>query len=190
MGKVVRVILCFVLISCVLTGCAVFNAKPVLNYSMVNPSQSARNITVCVSEVEDVRANKSGLIGEIYNGYGIKTGEIREPDNVIQWVTKAMKEELTNAGYNVTDTDEAQLKIKSEIINISASYGYAFHGTVVLRICCIKGNDRIFEKLYTGSSEKLELLQPSLSKGVANVLERSLQEVMKQLILDMNKVAG
>lgn len=171
-----------------LTGCAVFNAKPNLRYSPVISRSDSMGGSIYVNDFMDSRADKDqGIIGEIFNGYGIKCGEIEQPSSVTDWVTNALKSELKNAGYEVVDSKN-NMVISGEIIGLSASNCYTYQATVFLKLNVVKNGAAVLDKTYKGESNKLDILQFSYSKGIEEALTGSLQQAIKQIIEDINNI--
>ena len=169
------------------TGCAIFNAKPNLRYSTIIPKSSSIGGSIYVSDFKDSRTDKNkGIIGEIYNGYGIKCGEVEEPSNITTWVTDAFKSELENAGYEISDSNKNMI-IKGEIISLSASEFYSYQATIYIKVSVMKNGTIVLDKTYKGDSSKLDMLQFSYKKGIEEALMTSLQQAIKQVIEDIDK---
>lgn len=171
-----------------LTGCAVFNAKPNLQYSTIIPRSNSVGGNIYVNDFKDSRSDKDkGIIGEISNGYGIKCGEIEEPSNITAWVTNALKSELKNAGYEVADSKK-NIVLNGEILSLSASNFYSYQATIYLKVSVLKNGAVVMDKTYKGESNKLDILQFSYKKGIEEALMASLQQAIKQVIEDINKI--
>lgn len=167
-------------------GCA---ATPILKYTAVVPKSSPTNIVIYVSDFKDSRPNKgTGIIGDVINGLGMRVADIKEPPNVIQWITSSFKEELRNAGYQIS-SNETSLKIEGDILNISGLVSFTYGGTIFVKIRLKRDGDVLLDKTYRGNSSKLGMTEISLdiSTGCEKVLNKSLQQVIQQAIADIDK---
>jgi len=171
-----------------LTGCAVFNAKPSLQYSTIVLKSNLVSGSAYVNDFKDSRPDKgTGIIGEISNGYGIKCGEVKEPSDITAWVTNALKSELKNAGYETAESSKNMI-INGEILSLCASSCYTYQATIYLKISVEKNSAVVLDKTYKGDSNKLDILQFSYKKGIEEALTASLQQAIGQLIEDINKI--
>ncbi len=186
MKKIILSIILIVL-SFMSFGCA---ATPILRYTPVMPKSPPTNIFIYVSDFKDSRPNKgTGIIGDVINGVGMRVADIKEPPNVIQWITGSFKEELRNAGYQIS-SNEASLNIEGDVLNISSLVSFTYEGTIFIKIRLKRAGDVILNKTYRGNSSKLGMTEFSLdiSTGCEKVLNKSLQQVIQQAIADIDKI--
>lgn len=164
----------------------IFYAKPELDYDKASlPRSDPKNISIYVEDFKDVRNDKGGgAIGEVCNAF-FKTGDVKEPNGIEEWATDAFKKELVNAGYNVLDTSSS-LQIKGKILSLYVSVGMKYEASVTVSIALINNSSTIFEKMYTGSYKKSEILQMDISKGASKALNAGLKDAIKQCLSDIN----
>lgn len=88
-----------------LAGCAAVDQPPTLNYPPANAfdgrAAGPKNKQIILNPFLDHRGDKTN-IGTIRSALGLRSTEVVPANDVLQWVTAAVKTELENSGYVVT----------------------------------------------------------------------------------------
>ncbi len=110
-GLIFSLALIFALASCA--------SVPTIKTSPGMPQQSAKNILVHLTEFNDARPDaEREVIGKVFNSYGMETGQVKQPKDMISTLRKSFESELTNAGYAlVNETDAIQIKADVEFVS-------------------------------------------------------------------------
>ena len=114
-------IIVFVCVS--MSSCAFGTRRPTLTYSPASPAGSPKNVSVKVVTFEDKRTNKEE-IGYIRNAYGMRCAKVISTNNVDEWITSALKAELLNTGYSLSD--DAQNSVSGDIIEVFCDTSMAY----------------------------------------------------------------
>ncbi len=165
-----------------LAGCAFGTRKPILSYSPITSPRPAKGIAVQVAPLRDGRFEKE-LIGYMRNGYGMRTAKVVTETNISTWVTDALKAELTNAGYTVTE-GSGPVTINGEVLQVFCDAYLQYEGKVELSLTVRRGSEVLLQKKYQGTSESLNLA--GTSKSYALTLEKSLQSALRDVIREID----
>jgi len=149
----------------------------------VIPVQESKNIALQLKSFDDERKDKES-VGSIRNLYGMPIITIKTDSDVPQWMSSALKAELTNAGYDVLDS--ARYVIEGKIKKVFSSTYFMYHGELLVDIALKSDGTVIFQKSYnTNKGGGINwIASPS---QCMNTLERNLQTVCKQFINDLGE---
>ncbi len=172
-----------VLVAVSFAGCAFGTRHPLLSYTPVSTSAQPRNITIYVETFKDERTEKN-VIGNVRNGWGLKTADVVTDTSVSEWITNALKAELGNGGY-VVAKDRVELAAGGEVITVYCDSFLQYEGTVTLGVVLKRNAEVLIDKKYTGKATNLNWASTAKSYGAT--LELSLQNTMKQIISDINQ---
>ena len=165
------------------SGCAFGTRHPLLEYKPVTAKSQPKNIAVYVENFKDERTEKN-LIGNVRNGWGLKTADVVTDTNVSDWITNALKAELGNGGY-VVAKDRTELVTGGEVLTVYCDSFMQYEGNVTVSVVLKKGDQVLIDKKYTGKATNLNWAATAKSYGLT--LEQSLQNVMKQITSDINQ---
>lgn len=165
-----------------LTGC---KTQVPLNYEPIHQKCAPNNISVTIPSFKDSRKNPK-VVGSKRNAYGMPIIKIITEDNVSDWVTNALKTEMSNAGYMMTDTYLNSIyEVTGTILKVYATTYFIYHGRMSILVTIQKEGKQVFEKLYnTKISGGINWF--ATNKSCANTLKINLQEVCTQFIKDFN----
>lgn len=170
-----------------ISGCAFGTRRPLLEYNpIIRTSPEPRNVTVYVENFKDERADKS-IIGNVRNGWGIKTADVVTDSNVAEWITGALKAEFGNYGY-VVAKDRTELQAGGEVLTVYCDSFMQYEGEVRLGVVLKKNNEILLDKKYTGRASNMNWA--ATAKSYAKTLEQSLQNAMSQIMSDINEKLG
>ena len=169
-----------------LSGCAFGVRKPFLSYSPVLPAQHKNNIVIKVVPFKDERKTKD-TVGYVRNSLGMKCAKVVPQNNVAKWVTDSLKSELRNAGYTVSGGDNVSNVVQGSVLDIFCDTYLTYDGRAALKIVLKRGGKVILSKDYSVKKNGGMNLAAT-SKAFAKTLEMTLQEVLKQVVSDVNKL--
>lgn len=154
-----------------------------LSYKPVVPVQESKNIALKLENFSDERREKE-TVGAIRNLYGMPIVTIKTDSDVPQWMSYALKSELTNAGYDILDN--SQYVIEGRIKRVSSSAHFLYHGSIRVEIALRKDGKVVFSKFYkTDKGGGINWIASPAQ--CMNTLERNLQTVCKQFINDLSE---
>jgi len=176
-----------VLLVCVLfvSGCAFGTRRPTLNYTVALPSEPQNNIAIKVNEFTDERTWNKEKIGDVKNAYGMRCAEIIPQNSVVAWVTDALKKELVNAGYNISDNQAVSSVAQGAVLEAYVDAYWNYGGRVRLKVALKKDGKDVLNKEYS-VQKNCGINMAARAASYAKTLEMTLQEVMKQVIPDIN----
>ena len=165
------------------TGCAFGTRHPLLGYTPVVKGSGPKNVTLYVEKFKDERTDKN-IIGNVRNGWGLKTADVITDTTIAEWVTDAFKTELGNDGY-VVSKDRTELTAGGEVITVYCDSYLQYEGNVTLGVVLKKGDQVILDKKYTGKATNFNWAATAKSYGLT--VEQSLQSAMKQILTDVDQ---
>jgi hypothetical protein len=116
----------------------------------------ANSIEIYVDKFVDDRLDRE-VIGHVRNGYGMKTAKVVTTTNISDWVTEAMKAELRNSGYTVSDNPSADNKVKGEVIKVYCDSFMTYDGEVGIEVALERKGEKIFSQKYLGKDESINM---------------------------------
>lgn len=178
-----------IVIGCALanvSGCAFGTRRPLLTYDTALSPASKNNITIKVNSFKDERTWSKAKVGDVKNGFGMRCADIIPQNSVTEWVSDALKQELTNAGYTVSDSVEAANMIDGVVMEVYTDAYMNYGGRVRLNIVLKdRSGKTILDKNYE-AGENCGLNWAATAASYAKTLEVTLQQVMKSIIDDIN----
>jgi hypothetical protein len=159
--RAVRFFLCVVSLAAI-EGCAFGNRKVNLEYP---PGlNAAQRLQVPVSPPDarsvvlltfiDQRSEKD-RVGEVRNGFGMHTADVKAMNNVADWVTSAAKWELEKAGFRVTVVkarpgSSAEPVISGEVLKVHCGAYFKYGGEVEVALRVEQAGRVLVQRTYTG----------------------------------------
>jgi len=170
-----------------LSGCA-FGARNIsLQYQPALDVQAKARQSVAVVKFTDTREKPE--IGEVRNGYGIKTATVWAKDqDVGAWVANALADELGKAGYDIQKFQDAappdaKIAITGSVPEAYVKMFMTQRGTVRVSVSVTKAGVVCLNKEYAGKAGGMAW---TASTGeYEKILKKALQDVMKQLVPDV-----
>jgi len=194
-----------VLILCVLfsslCSCAFGNRHVTLDYPPDKSSESAGPKTaeaapmpingksISLFQFVDQRSNKN-VIGEVRNGWGMRTADVVAENDIANWLTNAVKTELEKAGYKVTlenqiNPNVSNIALSGEIIHIYCMAMMTYEGEVSFFAQLQKDGKELLRKRYTGKGSA-GLNWTAASSSYGSSLTLALSYAIKDLVADVN----
>ncbi len=170
-----------------MSGCAFGTRRPMLTYSAVLPVAPKNNITIKVAPFKDERTWSKEKIGDVRNGYGMRCADIIPQNSEEEWLADAFKKELTNAGYVISDGINTAVILEGIAHDIYVNAYMNYGGRLKLNIVLKKSDKVILSKDYSAETN-CGMAWASTAASFGKTLEITLQEIMKKIIPDINKV--
>jgi hypothetical protein len=136
----------------------------------------------------DQRADKR-LIGEVRNGWGMRTADVVTDRDIVDWVTRAVAMELENAGYQVVPVDRMSPfdntpTLTGDLVTVYCTALFSYEGEVSFFAKVERDGQELLKKRYTGKgSAGLNWAATESSYGQS--LSLALSEGIRSLIADL-----
>ena len=183
-------------------GCAFGDRTVMLSYppgedsqGSVIPKAAAASAPVdqliVIAPFQDKR-EEGKLIGEVVNGYGVRTADVNAGNDVAQWVTEAVHSEMEKAGYKAKvlsqpDKPKESLLIQGEVVRVFCTAYMTYEGQVSLAVRLELNGEEVFNKRYLGRA-KSGLNWAMTATSYNRVLSLALQDAARQFIKDLNGI--
>ena len=173
--------LLFILLACIFSSCT---QKINLAYEPVIERCEEKKGNLFLGSFEDGRQKLD--VGSKRNVYGIPIVTLVTEDDVALWVTNALKLEMENAGYTITDQIQNEAyQFEGKVIRVYTTTYFIYHGRMTVEISVKREGSEVFRKIYTTKvSNGISFIASSAS--CSKTLALNLQQVCKQFISDFN----
>ena len=171
-------------------GCAFVDRNAPLKYTAEGKPSSVVIARIALAPIVDERPEPRKL-GDVRNGYGMKTATIWAANPVDAWVTDALTQELRVAGVEVLATDERPpyaAVLSGQIQHASCVMLFSYEGSITLRLELAFNGRTVLSRTYarertgnlnwTGSSKQCGKTMNLALKGL---LEQAVPEIVKAL---------
>lgn len=175
------------LLAICLSGCAFGTRRPVLKYDVKLPAAAKNNVVVKVAEFNDERTWSKEKIGNVKNGYGARCADIIPQNSVTGWITDALKNELSNAGYTVSEDDDAANVISGIVLEVYTDAYWNYGGRVRLHITLKKQGEELLNQDYS-AQKNCGMQWAATAVSFGKTMEMTLQDLMRKVIPDINNV--
>lgn len=190
----------YMLFALFISGCAFGDRTVNLSYPPEGslsrlgiPTAEAATIadyTLILTPFEDKRS-EGKLIGEVLNGYGIRTADVLVANEVGAWVTNALRQELENAGYKVQvlnegKSSEKDVLLTGEVGRVFCTAYLQYEGDVGFEMRVVWNGQEIFTKRYLGH-QRSGVSWAMTSKSYNNILALALRDAIRRFIDDLNE---
>jgi len=165
------------------SGCAFGTRHLVLGYEKGTVSKAQNNIAVYVKPFVDDRVDKQ-VVGRVRNGWGMECANIVTDTNISDWATNAMKTELNNLGYTVTNYDTKN-RVEGGVIEVNVTSMMMYEGKVLLEVSLFQDNKELFSRKYMGTDQTMNWAATAKSYGIT--LEKSLQKAIVEAATDIDR---
>lgn len=180
-----RVKISILMIIFFISGCAWGDRRPFLTYAPILTPQQKNNITLKIVTFSDKRTIKD-TIGYSRNAYGMRCAKFIPQNSVTEWVTNALKSELTNAGYSITSQETTPNVIEGEVFDIFCDVSFAYEGSVGIKVVLTQSGKVVLDKQYS-SKKNGGVNWAATETTFAKTLEMTLQDTLRQAVFDINK---
>ena len=168
---------------CLFTSCT---QKIDLSYAPVIEKCKKNNVNLAVNTFNDNR--QKSYIGAKKNLYGISVVKLITDDDVGQWVTDALKLEMENAGYTITDqSNNSGYEIEGKVLEAYATSHFTYKGKMVVKVIVKQDGKEIFRKNYR-TKETNGFNWFARKASCSKALTLNLQKICKRFISDFEQL--
>lgn len=181
------------------SACAFGDRQVVLEYpaaaapeaGVVPAAQAAEapartGVTVHIAPFSDNRDNKR-TIGDVRNGFNMKTADVLAKNDVADWVTKALEMELEKVGFAVARDDGGRAagpRVAGQVRTVYCRAFMSYEGKVSFVASVSENGKNLINKRYSGKgSAGLNMAATSASYNQS--LARALAEAVGDLVADL-----
>lgn len=179
-------LICLTILFCMQTGCAFGDRTVALDYRPVVEDVHAAGEMRVIPFV-DTRPDKA-RVGEVRNGFGMVTADVRIKNDAGRWVTDALLAELRGCGIDATavtseDAGPAEYLVTGKLTEFHTSMYMRYKTRIKLELSVTRGGASILAREYTGRANKLAV---TASAGeYQDVMRAALQDAMRQMAPDL-----
>lgn len=167
-----------------ISGCAWGDRMIRLSYTPVSSTQPKNNIVVKVNTFEDERIVKDA-VGYSRNAYGMRCAKVIPENNVSEWVTNALKAELVNLGYTISNQETTMNVINGDIFDVFCDTYLTYNGRIGIKVILEKSGEVAMERDYSVNKSG-GMNWAATSTSFAKTLEMALQDTLRQVVIDIN----
>ena len=179
-NKIFFIIFVFIFVS----GCAWGDRVIRLSYLPVSSPQPKNNIVVKVNNFEDKRTI-TDTVGYSRNAYGMRCAKVIPENSVSEWVTNALKAELINLGYTISDEKTATNVINGVVFDVFCDTYFTYDGRIGIKVVLEKNGKITLVRNYSVNKTG-GINWAATSTSFAKTLEMALQDTLRQVVNDIN----
>lgn len=178
-----------------LAACAFVEREAELRYSA--PARDAAapagegsvHATVAVRDVVDRRKDVEN-VGNVRNGFGMKTADVHSKGDPAAWVREATRQELQRAGFVPQDaTAASDLVVDVQLQGTYCTAYLTYEGDVSIAAKAMRRGRAIVDGVYVGKgSAGMNWTATDASFG--ETLDLALQDALVQFLRDVRKAEG
>lgn len=163
-----------------LVGCA---STPNIGYKIDPVAAPSKNVDVKVNSFTDGRSTREmGVIGGLYNGYGMRMGDVFEPQGLVRSLENAFKAELANSGYKVTD-ESKDIVIDGVVEGISCEIRNGQNSSFVVRFKVSDRSQEVINKTYQGK----KTIHITFDTSGSDSINAAMKQLIKNFIKDLDE---
>ncbi len=140
----------------------------------------------------DQRTDKS-VIGEVRNGWGMRTADVVSDSNIAEWITDAIAKELAREGVRVIREGSAEGPtdpvITGEVLTVYAKALFSYEGEVSFFATIRKADREIVRKRYSGNGSA-GMNWAATGDSYGESLSIALQAAVRNLVPDISAILG
>lgn len=184
--------------ACAFTDRHVDLSPPVaIQPSTVPPASPESTNIVTITRPQDLRPDPT-TIGNIRNGYGMVTAQIRSNNDVALWVANSLGAGLEQAGFRVERAETIETAQTPLAMDIGVSRVFAEHtpgfftltgkGDVAAQIEVYRRGQRILRRVYAGKYETTDLMAMTSASEYQEFLNKAMEDLLQKAIPDLSHV--
>lgn len=198
--RILRMLLSLSLLS-VLGACAFGDRSVLLEYppekekagsmaamAAIEPASGGERQKLVISLFDDLRADKA-TVGEVRNGFGMKTADANTRSDVPDWIREAARYEFERAGFDVSFADESgsgDPVLDGQIITVFCKAMFGYEGEVSLIATLERGGETLLDNRYSGEGS-VGMNWAATGKSYGQSLTLALQDAMGSLVGDVKQ---
>ena len=184
-------------------GCAFVDRRVTLTPPTTIPQISTPSTpstgekTISVARPQDLRPDPT-TVGNIRNGYGIVTAQVRSNTDIPMWVTNSIIQGLERAGYRAERVETAETASTPVALDIAVSRVFTEHapgffrltakGDVAAQVEVYKYGTRILRRTYTGKYENPEFFTTTSANEYQTLLDAAMKNFLQKALPDLVRV--
>lgn len=175
------------------SGCAFGTRRATLGYAPIRGTFApiTPGASLVLVQFADQRSDKRA-IGEVRNGWGMRTADVVAETDVAEWVTQAVMTELEKTGYkiakvNTLSTPTTAPVLTGDILTVYCTALFSYEGEVSFFARVRNDGEEILAKRYTGKGSA-GLNWAATSSGYADSLTLALANAIHEFVADLNTV--
>jgi YajG family uncharacterized lipoprotein len=176
------------------------NLAPAMMPQIVSSSSVPQDgKVVSVARPQDLRPDPT-TVGNIRNGYGIVTAQVRSNNDVAMWVANSLISGIEQAGYRVeraetVETAHTPLAIDIEVSRVFTEYAPNFFtidgkADVAARVEVYRRGQRILRRLYTGKYENTNFVVATSAGEYQELLDAAMKDFLQRAVPDLTSSLG
>lgn len=176
-------------------ACAFVDREAELRYSApareaAAPSgEGAPRATVAVREVVDRRKDAAN-VGEVRNGFGMKTADVHGKGDAIAWIREATRQELQRAGFVPRDAGSvSDLVVDIQLQTTHCTAHLSYEGDVCIAAKAMRNGRAIVDGVYVGKGSA-GVNWSATDASFGETLDLALQDALIQFLRDVRKADG
>lgn len=170
-----------------LGGCAFGNRHVAMKYAPEVQDDGQRSSTaqeIVILPFEDSRPFEH--VGNVKNGFGMKTAKVKADGDVKEWVVSAISVELVEDGYTVLDQEEpGVLTMSGNITNVYCTAYGDYRGEIGLFVAVLLDGREIYSRKYDNEVQG-GMNWGASSKSFHKILNAVLAETVTEIVWDLN----
>jgi hypothetical protein len=178
-----------------LAACAFVEREAELRYSApardaaAAAGEGAVRATVAVRDIVDRRKDVEN-VGNVRNGFGMKTADVHGKGDPVAWVREATRQELQRAGFVPQDaTAASDLVVDVQLHTTYCTAYLTYEGDVSIAAKAMRHDRAIVDGVYVGKgSAGMNWTATDASFG--ETLDLALQDALIQFLRDVRKAEG
>lgn len=186
---------CFLLALPFLAGCAFVDREAELKYSApprevaAPAAESMPRTTVAVQVVAD-RRKETAEVGDIRNGFGMRTAAVKSKGDPVAWVREAVVTEFGRAGFQVVEAGRSsELVVDVQLQTMHCEAFTSYEGDVCLAAKAMHHGRVVVDGVYNGKGSA-GVNWSATDESFAETLDLSLQDALLQFTADVRKAMG
>ena len=175
-----------------LAGCAFVDREAELRYSApareaaAPTGEGALRATVAVRDVVDRRKDAEN-VGNVRNGFGMKTADVHGKGDAVAWVREATKQELQRAGFvPKVAAAESDLVVDVQLQTTNCTAYLTYEGDVSIAAKAMRHGRAIVDGIYVGKGSA-GMNWTATDASFAETLDLALQDALVQFLRDVRK---
>jgi hypothetical protein len=153
------------------------------------PATTPSRGTIILVTFDDQRSNKA-TIGEVRNGWGMHTADVKPDRDISQWVTQSVKAALEQDGYQVLEGKSHSQPgstpvLRGDILTVYCTALFSYEGEVSFFAHVEKDGRQLVNNRYTGKGSA-GLNWAATGSGYAASIESALKAGIAPMLADLH----
>ena len=164
-----------------LSGCT---TQANIRHTEMKSTGAVKNAGIFVREAKDERPDAAlKVIGGVYNGYDIRMGDIKQPDDLLENLRLVLTNRLRAIGYRI-QTDETDLVLDLTLRMLTCNSRTTSKCAMGLLVKLIDHGEVVFEDSYDMDESKFALIVDTSCTGALNALiDKMFEKITKDIDL-------